>query len=112
MMRSALITLGVAAAFVLPGAAAASDSEAEMMMRLSAECHYVVRIAEGNGVRLKNSSAVWDQVKATVAEQTRMSTQRYDAEARAKWERRERNLGARDTMRRIADRARECDAQL
>lgn len=110
MLRSTLIAAGIATLFAMPGAAKAQD--ADYMMRMVSECAYVVRIAEGNGVQLKNSSATWDQVKAMIAEQTGLATRQFDQEARAKWETRQRRLGARDAMRRLADRARDCDAQL
>jgi hypothetical protein len=96
----------------LPAETRAADSEAETMMRMVSECHYVVKIAEGNGVSLKNPSSLWEQLKYTVSERTGLSVGDYDTLARSKWERRQRSLGASDTMRRIADRAKECDAQL
>ncbi|MDN3646243.1 hypothetical protein QWY75_08520 [Pontixanthobacter aestiaquae] len=111
-MKALFAAIAMTAILGAPTTAAASNSEAEDALRLICECAYVVRIAEGNGVKLRNSSAIWSQAKATVAEKTGLSTREYDELARAKWERRLRNLGARDAMRRIADRARDCDKQL
>lgn len=111
-MKTLFVAIAMTMMIGSPTTVAASNSEAKDALRLICECAYVVRIAEGNGVKLRNSSATWSQAKAAVAEQTGLNTQEFDQAARAKWERRQRVMGASDAMRRLADRARDCDKQL
>ncbi|WP_158094335.1 hypothetical protein [Erythrobacter donghaensis] len=113
MIRSALFTVvSFSLCMSVPSAGAAASKDDEKMMRLVAECAYVVRVAEGNGVRLNNSAATWDQAKAGMGVKLQIDPARYDAEARAKYKVRERKLGSEQALRGLIQRARDCDAQL
>ncbi|KPF63427.1 hypothetical protein IP79_09475 [Porphyrobacter sp. AAP60] len=96
----------------VPSASHAAGKEEQKIMQMVSECAYVVRIAEGNGVSLNNPSSTWDQAKAATAVKLQIDPARYDAEARAKYKKRERVMGAAETMQKVIQRARDCDAQL
>lgn len=109
------ILLSAAATGLCIGSASAGQAagkEDQKMMRLTAECTYVVQIAEANGAKLNNPSSLWSQLKATVAVKFGFDPAPYDAEARAKYKKRERVMGAQEAMQKLMSRARECDAQL
>lgn len=113
MIRSILFTaISVSLCIGAPTAGFAATKEDKKNLRLLAECAYAVRIAEGNGIRLKGQASMWDQVKANFAVQTQLDLATADAEARAKFKRRERIMGSEDTMRELIRIARDCDAQV
>lgn len=113
MTRSIVFTTTAAAlclASVTPLHAA--SKEEQKMMKLFAECAYVMKVAEGAGAKLRNSAAVFEQAKAGYAVKWQMDPANADAEARAKYKKRERVMGAQEAMKKLISRARECDAQL
>lgn len=113
MIRSVLFTaISASLCIGVPSVGHAASKEDKKNLRLLAECAYVVRIAQGNGVRLKGDSSMWDQVKANFAVQTQLDLATADAEARAKFKRRERTFGSEQALRDIIKIARDCDAQV
>lgn len=112
MIRSALSIAAAGLYISLASAGHAASKEDQKMMRLTSECAYVVTIAEGNGVTLNNSASTWDQLKAAAAVKLQLDPAPYDAEARAKYQKRERVMGSSEAMQKIIQRARDCDAQL
>ena len=113
MIRNILFgaaTLGLCIGPVSVGHAASKDDQ--KMMRLLAECVYVVRVAEGNGVKLNNPSSTWDQAMATISVKFGLDPSSYEAEARAKYKRRERVMGSGEALQKVIKIARDCDAQL
>lgn len=113
MIRAAL-SIAAAASLCASFASAshAAGKEEQKIMRMVSECAYVVRIAEGNGVRLNNPSSLWDQAKAATAVKLQLDPARYDAEARAKYQKRERVMGSAEALQKLIQRARDCDAEL
>lgn len=112
MLRAVLSALAVASLALSPVAGSAASKQDQKIMRLLTQCAYVVKIAEGNGVKLRNSSAQWEQATANAAMQLKLDPKPYVEEARAKYKRRERVMGSGDAVRNMIQRARECDAQL
>lgn len=113
MIRSILFTaISVSLCAGVPSVGHAASKEDQKNLRGLAECAYLVRIAEGNGVSLKTNSSMWDQVKANFAFQTKLDLARADEEARAKFKRRERVLGSGKVMQEIIRGARNCEENI
>lgn len=113
-MKPTFATAGLAVviATTCATAAFAASKEDKKVMKLLAECTYVVKMAEGNGVQLRNSSGQWEQATANFALQTKQDAKRHMEEARLKYKKRERVMGSGDAVRAMIQRARDCDAQL
>lgn len=112
MARVILSALAVTSLAVSPTIASAASKEDQKLMRLLAECTYVVKMAEGNGTQLRNSAGTWEQALANIAMQKQIDPVPYIEEAKAKYKKRERVMGAGDTVRSMIQRAKDCDAQL
>ncbi|NCP13033.1 MAG: hypothetical protein GW858_02580 [Sphingomonadales bacterium] len=113
MIRSILFTaVSVSLCLGVPTVGHAASKEDQKNLRGLAECAYLVRIAEGNGVQLKTNSSMWDQAKANLAFQAQLDAARADEEARAKFKRRERVLGSEKVMQEIIRGARNCESQI
>ncbi|MEM7689752.1 MAG: hypothetical protein AAF291_12090 [Pseudomonadota bacterium] len=112
MTRKLGLTLALVSLALSPTAVHAASKQDKKMMKLIAQCAYVVKMAEGNGVKLRNSAATWEQATANVAMQLKLDPVPYINEARAKYKKRERVMGSGDAVRSMIARAKECDAQL
>lgn len=113
MLRSTCLNIAAFAVVAsMPTASIAASKEDKKVMRLIAECAYVVKVAEGNGVKLRNSAAKWDQATAGAGLKLGIDPASYQAEARAKYKKRERVMGSGEALRKLIGRARDCDAQL
>lgn len=113
MIRSILFTaISASLCIAVPSVGHAASKEDQKIMRMVSECAYVVRVAEGNGISLNNPSSLWDQAKAATGVKLKLDPAQYDAEARAKYKKRERVMGASEAMQKVIQRARDCDAQL
>jgi hypothetical protein len=111
MIRSVLFTaVSVSLCIGMPSLGHAASKEDQKLVRLLAECAYAVRTAEGNGVRLNNTSAMWDQALAGAGVKFEIDTARAQTEARLKFQKRERVMGSGEALRRVIDVARDCDA--
>jgi len=107
-------TAACAAVLALAAAppALAQSKQDKKMVKLVAECAYVTKMAEGNGAKLRNPAAMWEQALANVAMQMKIDPVPYINEARAKYKKRERVMGSGDAVRSMIKRAKDCDAQL
>lgn len=112
MTRTLALTLALAGLALSSSGASAASKQDKKMMRLVAECAYVVSVAQGNGIKLRNSAATWEQATANAALQLKMDPVPYINEAKAKYKKRERVMGSGEAMRKLISRARDCDAQL
>lgn len=112
MTRTITLAFATASLALCPTGAIAASKDDKKMMRLIAQCAYVVKIAEGNGVKLRNSSALWEQATANAAMQLKLDPAPFIEEAKAKYKKRERVMGSGDAVRNMIQRARDCDAQL
>lgn len=111
MIRSVLFTaISVSLCMGVPSVGHAASKEEQKLVRLLAECAYAVRVAEGNGVKLNNTSAMWDQALAGAGVKFAVDTARAQTEARLKFQKRERVMGSGDALRKVIEVARDCDA--
>lgn len=111
-MKQFVLLLTAASLLLAPSVTIAQSKDEKKMLRMVAECTYVVNIAEQNGVRLRNSAGSWREIQSNVSQQLNVDVTKYVTEAKAKYDKRARVMGADEALRKIAQRAQDCDAQL
>lgn len=112
MFREVCFAAAGAALLATPAAAIAAGKEEKKIMRQITECAYVINMAEQNGVNLKHGSVTWNDLASRSRQQLGLDATPYVAEARAKYTKRARVMGADEALRHMVKRARDCNAQL
>lgn len=107
------ITCGLIAALCLPAAAlAAKDPSPKKLMETSADCAYVVGVAESNGVELNYTAADWLAIARLVEQNFGFNSDEALKLARAKRERQARVMGAYEAYQSMLRSAKSCDREM
>jgi len=112
MRLSSTIALGLIAAIATPAALAAKDPSPKKLLELSADCAYVVGVAEGNGVKLNYTSADWLTVARLIEQKAGFNSDEAMKLARAKRERQARTMGADAAYNSMLRTAQSCDREM
>lgn len=112
MRLSNSIALGLIAATAMPASLAAKDPSPKKLMELSADCAYVVGVAEGNGVKLNYTSADWLTVARLMEQKFGFNSDEAMKLARAKRERQARVMGADEAFKSMLRTAQSCDREM
>lgn len=118
MRFATTITCGLIAALCLPAlslpaaALAAKDPGPKKAMELSADCAYVVGVAEGNGVKLNYTSADWLTFARLLEQKFGFNSDEATQLARAKRERQARIMGADQAYKSMLKTAKSCDREM
>ena len=75
-------------------------------------CAYVVGVAEGSNVQLNYGSADWIGVVGILEQRTGLDGEKAINEARAKYKKRARVMGADEAYQYMLGRAQECDREM
>ncbi len=113
MLLKPSATIAAAAAILLLAAPAnAKDPSPKKLMQMAAGCAYVVSVAEGSNVQLNYGSGDWLGVVELLQERTGIDGEHALAEAKAKYNKRARVMGADEAYRHMLDRAKDCDREM
>lgn len=112
MRLSNTIVLGLIAAMAVPAALAAKDPSPKKLMELSADCAYVVGVAEGNGAKLNYTSADWLTIIRLMEQSYGFNSDEAMKLARAKRERQARTMGADAAYKSMLRTAQSCDREM
>ena len=110
--KSAISLVCGAALLALAGPAIAKDPSPKSLMAMSAGCVYVVSVAEGSNVELNYGSADWMGIVRILEQKTGLDGERALKEAKAKYNKRARVMGADEARSYMLNRARECDREM
>ena len=110
--KSAIALVCGAALLALAGPAIAKDPSPKGLMAMSAGCAYVVSVAEGSNVQLNYGSADWMGIVRLLEQKTGLDGERALKEAKAKYNKRARVMGADEARRHMLNRARDCDREM
>lgn len=112
MRLSKTIAFGLIGALAIPAALAAKDPGPKKLMELSADCAYVVGVAEGNGAKLKYTSADWMTITRLMEQNYGFNSDEAMQLARAKRERQARVMGADKAYKSMLRTAQSCDREM
>jgi len=110
--KSTISLLGCAALMMLAPPALAKDPSPKSLMKMSAGCAYVVSIAEGSNIELQYGSAEWMGIVRLLEQKFGLDGEHAIKEAKAKYNKRARVMGADEARSHMLDRARECDREM
>lgn len=112
MRLSKTIAFGLIGALAIPAALAAKDPSPKKLMELSADCAYVVGVAEGNGAKLNYTSADWMTITRLMEQNYGFNSDEAMQLARAKRERQARVMGADKAYKSMLRTAQSCDREM
>lgn len=112
------VTCGLIAALCLPAlclptvALAAKDPSPKKLMEVSADCAYVVGVAESNGVKLDYTSADWLTFARLLEQKFGFNSDEATQLAIAKRNRQARVMGADEAYQSMLRTAKSCDREM
>lgn len=112
-MYKAALGLAAIAVAALPVDVIANEREysPEDLMKFATECAYVVsEVGQDAGTR--SSGQDWLSVLSSLSQKSGLDPVPYIDEAKAKYRRSSRKMGADWTFKRMKERARDCDQQI
>ncbi|OCC23562.1 hypothetical protein MB02_10300 [Croceicoccus estronivorus] len=112
MTRLQKILLAASAVPFVSASPAMAESEEEKIIRFAAECTYVTKTVEKEGIGLKHSGDEWLGMLSQVEQKAGIDALPYLNQAKAKYNRHAKKMGADWAFKRMISRARECDKQL
>ena len=112
VLRSSSSLWLAAALGLVANPASARDPGAKKLMQMAAGCAYVVGVAEGSNVQLNYGSADWIGVVGILEQRTGLDGEKAINEARAKYKKRARVMGADEAYQYMLGRAQECDREM
>lgn len=101
-----------AALLVLAAPVIAGGPSPKKLMEWSAGCAYVVSIAEGNDVALNYGSQDWLAFVQILQDRTGLDGEKAILDAKAKYKKRARVMGADEAFRYMLGRAKDCDREM
>ncbi len=96
----------------MPCAAQAEDMKPEKLVELLSECAYVVHEVGAEKAGIRYGSEQWQSVLAEVSQKAGIDPLPFLHQAKAKYERSAKKMGADWTYKRMIARAQDCDQQL
>lgn len=110
LSASLAVAVVAAVAFAMP--ATAKNPSAKKLMDMAARCAYVVGIAENSNVATQYGSAEWLSIIRQLEQATGLDSENYLEQAKAKYNRRARVMGADDAYKHMLSIAKVCDREM